>query len=261
MEDYSIYKDDFSIKRSVRILKKFGFCIFKNFYLDDEISFLEKSFQELNTDIKDAKSSEVLELSYQRKSYDDLASSNKSIADIRGEQNEYDNNFVDVFNPEYWLKNKYPQALNLCSRLKDKKFESITQNFSEKLEARNSNIYFHNGVTNPRIHHIDSLKPYFKAFLAISDQTSYDCGPFSVVPGSHNKKLRNYLMCQFNSKILMKTGSACSDAIFYRKNSLYPLLLSRGDIGFCNQTIVHGAMPSAHNGRRVTYVQTFAETS
>ena len=47
MEDYSIYKDDFSIKRSVRILKKFGFCIFKNFYLDDEISFLEKSFQEL----------------------------------------------------------------------------------------------------------------------------------------------------------------------------------------------------------------------
>ena len=46
---------------------------------------------------------------------------------------------------------------NLCSRLKDKKFESITQNFSEKLEARNSNIYFHNGVTNPRIHHIDSV--------------------------------------------------------------------------------------------------------
>ena len=74
----------------------------------------------------------------------------------------------------------------------------------------------------------------FKIFLAISDQNHLSCGPFALIPGSHKKKFRNYLMCQFNSKILRKTGSAATDGVFYRKKHLQPLLLLPGEIAFCD---------------------------
>ena len=95
-------------------------------------------------------------------------------------------------------------AQKICQKLNNEQFLLLAKKYSIAMTAKNTNVYFHDGVTNPRVHHIDSVKPYFKIFLAVTDQTDLSCGPFALIPGSHKKKLKNYLMCQFNSKILRK---------------------------------------------------------
>tara|TARA_B100001564_G_C20497071_1_gene604435 strand:+ start:106 stop:882 length:777 start_codon:yes stop_codon:yes gene_type:complete len=239
-------------------LKKDGYVIIKNFFTDEQIDLLRSTFQELLKEVHAKKESDELIISRKKQPYDLLAKSKKSIADIRGDQAAFDNNFIDVFNPQYWLEKNYPESEKICQTLKNNQFLSLAKKYSSSMRSKNSNVYFHDGVTNPRMHHVDSIKPYFKIFLAISDQSHLSCGPFALIPGSHKKKFKNYLMCQFNSKILRKSGSAATDGIFYSKKNLKPLLLLPGEIAFCDQSIVHGAMPSFDNGRRITLVQTFA---
>ncbi len=252
--DINSFDEDLAYKN----LKQDGYIIIRNCFKNDQINFLRNSFEELLHDVHAEKGSEGLVISRKKLPYDVLAESKTSIADIRGDQAAFDNNFIDVFNPQYWLNLKSPDCDQICNKLSDPKFLSIAKKYSLSMLAKNSNVYFHNGVTNPRMHHIDSIKPYFKLFLAISDQSDLSCGPFAVIPGSHKKKFKNYLMCQFNSKILRKKGSSATDGTFYNKKDLVPLLLSPGEIAFCDQSIVHGALPSFNQGKRITFVQTFA---
>lgn len=247
----------FNEKVAYDSLKKHGFIIIKNFFKDDEINTLSESFKALKKEINSQKESSNLVISQKKQSYDVLAKSKVSVADIRGKQEKFDNNFIDVFNPHHWLKERFPESEKICHKLNNHHFLSLTKKYSTSMSAKNSNIYFHDGVTNPRTHHIDSVKPYFKIFLAISDQSDLSCGPFAVIPGSHKKKIKNYLMCQVNSKFLRKKGSSSTDAIFYKKKNLEPLLLLPGEIAFCDQSIVHGAMPAFDNGKRTTFVQTY----
>ena len=253
--------NQFSENQAYLELKRYGFIIFRNLFNAMEMEVLEHSFKTLKEDIKNKKESQELIISSQKQPYNVLAKSQSSVADIRGDQEEFDNNFIDVFNPHHWLKENFPESEEICKKVNHHLFLSLTKKYSPEMLAKNSNIYFHDGVTNPRTHHIDSVKPYFKIFLAVSDQSDLKCGPFAVIPGSHKQKIKNYLMCQVNSKILRKKGSSATDAIFYRQADLKPLLLLPGEVAFCDQTIVHGAMPAFEGGMRTTFVQTYNSNS
>jgi|TARA_B110000003_G_scaffold187778_1_gene186649 ectoine hydroxylase-related dioxygenase (phytanoyl-CoA dioxygenase family) len=257
MDNIYFKMDSFNVESAYASLNENGFIIIKNYFQESQIDLLRNTFKKLYQEIHAERESNLLIISKKKQSYDLLAKSRASIADIRGDQAPFDNNFIDVFNPQYWLSANSPESEKICHKLSNEQFLSLAKKYSISMTAKNSNVYFHDGVTNPRVHHIDSIKPYFKIFLAVTDQTNLSCGPFALIPGSHKKKLKNYLMCQFNSKILRKKGSSATDGIFYSKKNLKPILLSPGDIAFCDQSIVHGAMPSFDSGKRITFVQTY----
>jgi len=164
---------------------------------------------------------------------------------------------TDIFNPSYWYQKKSPQSSELIEKLRSGLILKLINSVNSNVYPKNNNLYIHENVKNPRCAHIDSVRDYFKLFLALSDQTNVSCGPFGVIPKTHKRKIKNYLMCQVNNRLKRLKGGRVTDATFYNNQELSPILLELGSIAICNQSIVHGALPAANNGSRLTFVQTY----
>lgn len=237
-------------------LLKNGYIIINHIYTADEINFLKLAFKDLLIIAKSQSAhDETLRHVFNGTNYDELSNSVFSNALHRGNESNYDQGMIDIFNPLTWLAKNYPLALGLIERLRSPQILEIIQSVDARVRPRTSNFYIHENVQNPRCLHVDALRNYFKVFLALSDQTNASCGPFSVVPGSHINKIRNYLMCLYNSKISKHNNP--TDASFYSDKHAEQLLLEVGSIAVCNQSIVHGASPAKPGKKRLTFVQTF----
>jgi len=236
-------------------LNKDGFVIIKDFLTADDLGLIENLSNELLAS-SSLESSDDINIDEGLSNYDELARSVKTTLSIRGSRG-VDQNLLDFFNPDIWFLKKNKDAAKVIQKISNGLIQEILLSFNKMLKAKNMNLYCHQGVSKPRMHHIDSIRPYFKAFIALSDQTSEDCGPFALIPGSHKRKIFNYFMCLYNSKILHKKNGEVTDATFYSQSLLKPMYLSKGDLLLSNQSLVHGAMPAGKEGKRLTLVQTF----
>lgn len=242
------------MKDSVKQLQKYGFLILRNYFSSLECKELQVLSSDLIEEAKNGESTHLL-IDERDMSYQELAESPLTILSKRGEIG-YDQNLLDFFNPQIWFCAKHSKIHKTLNKFTSGKIPEILNQVHSNLRPKNMNLYVHNNVTTPRIHHIDSIRSYFKVFLALSDQTSNACGPYALIPKSHKKKLFNYLMCSYNRRVLGKKGGQTTDATFYREDQLKPMHLGIGDVLISNQSCVHGALPSQGEGR-LTILQTY----
>ena len=235
-------------------LKKNGFLIIKKHFSKSECSDLQGLSNSLIQESKKGLSEHLL-IDQLDMSYHELADSPKTILSKRGDIG-YDQNLLDFFNPQIWFIAKNLGIDNTIEKFTSGLIPEILNQVHGELRPKNMNLYVHNGVTTPRDHHIDSIRSYFKVFLALSDQTSNECGPYAMIPGSHKNKIFNYLMCTYNRRILGKKGGQTTDATFYSQDDLQPMYMDVGDVLISNQSCVHGALP-AKGGTRLTMLQTY----
>ena len=239
----------------IKYLKKEGYLILKNFINKDECALLNSLSHQLMSESQDGPS-DRLNIDDNQSDYDTLAQSTKTTLSKRG-ANGIDQNFLDFFNPQHWFQNSDSQAAPILKKFSSGLIYNILKEVDSSLRPKNMNLYCHNGVLSPRTHHIDSIRPYFKVFIALSDQTTDDCGPLALIPRTHRNKVFNYLMCLYNSRILGKKNGTVTDVTFYKASRLKPMHLSPGDALISNQSIVHGAIPALGDGRRLTLLQTY----
>jgi|TARA_B110001450_G_scaffold239547_1_gene247520 hypothetical protein len=235
-------------------LKKNGFVVIESFFSQSECQQLEILSRDLMREGLLGES-EDLEIDFKDSSYNELAEKNNTILSKRGDIG-YDQNFLDFFNPQFWFSRRNPNIIPIIEKFQNGAVPELLKKIDTKLKPKNMNLYCHEGVSSPRTHHIDSIRNYFKVFLALTDQTDDSCGPFALIPGTHKNKVFNYLMCLFNHRILGKKGGMATDATFYKKSKLKPMHLNIGDLLISNQSCVHGAIP-ATSGKRLTLLQTY----
>ena len=255
---YKTLQEKEVFQESVESFKSKGFVVIKDIFQKDELEILRQSSNQLERDAlsKDL-NDPVLKHSFSDVPYHVLASSLKSEVLHRGNDQSYDQGMTDIFNPPYWYARNSPKCLELLARLRSGLILKLINAVNSNASPKNNNLYIHKSVENPRCPHIDSIRDYFKLFLALSDQTSLSCGPFGVIPKTHSKKIKNYLMCQVNKRFYGLKGGRVTDATFYNDQSLTPIFLELGSLAICNQSIVHGALPAATNEGRLTFVQTY----
>ena len=252
LSDQTIFDD------AVEEFKRAGYLLIKDSLTTEELGILMEASTRLKKyALENNEDDTVLRHYFREMSYPVLANSVYSEALHRGIDESYDQGMTDIFNPSFWFAKNAPDCLKFLQRFRSGPILELVKKINPAVYPKNNNLYIHQKVQTPRCAHIDSIRDYFKLFLALSDQTSASCGPFGVIPGTHSKKAKNYLMCQINDKIRGLKGGRSTDATFYRKKNLTPLLMDIGTLVISNQSIVHGAIPSSAEGSRLTFVQTF----
>ena len=240
-----------------RELYRNGYIVLNNFASVRELLLLQQ-FSDLIEAIVSGKANiDCLDFASEKSGYMELRNSERTIVQLRGKLRTWDIGLTDVFNPHFAAIKRFPELESLFLRLKHDSLVSLMASLNPKIKVRNTNLYVHRGVVRPRVPHIDSIRNYFKGFLAISDHSVDGSGPLGVIPLSHNAKLKNYLMCLYNRRVLSKIGGETTDATFYSRKQLTHLKLKPGDLALCNVSMVHGAMPAAPDGYRSTLVQCF----
>jgi hypothetical protein len=240
-------------------LARDGFVVIKQFFGQGEVERLNAAVNEIEELIKRPDQADpALKVVEKRLNYAQLAASTVTSVDVRGRGAAYDGGMVDVFNPRLWLKERHPELDAVLDRLKSAVLLNLVQGVDHRLQPRNTNIYIHNAVTNPRVAHVDANRDFFKIFLALTNHGAQGCGPLLVYPGSHRRRMFNRAMCFYNSKLRLVNGVLnVDDASFYDARNMVPLLMEPGDMALCNQSIVHSAMPASPTGYRRTFVQVF----
>lgn len=240
-------------------LERDGFVVIKQFFDRTEVDRLNAAVDEIEALIRrNEQSDPKLRITEKRLNYGELAASTVTTVDVRGRSAAYDGGMVDVFNPRIWLRERYPDLDPVLDRLQCAALLKLVNAVDSRLRARNTNIYIHNAVTNPRVPHVDANRDFFKIFVALTNHGATGCGPLLVYPGSHRRRLFNRAMCFYNAKFRLINGVLnVDDATFYDSRNMIPLLMEPGDMALCNQSIVHSAMPASPTGYRRTFVQVF----
>lgn len=238
-------------------LRRDGYTVINNFASEQELILLKEFSDFVEGVIGGRVCSDSLKIVNDTSDYVELRDTNQSTVQLRGESRAWDIGMIDVFNPHIAAMERFPELENLFRRLKTDSLVSLMRSVNPRIEPRNTNLYLHRGVTTPRMPHVDSIRDYFKGFLAISDHSAVGSGPLGVIPQSHQAKLKNYFMCFYNRRVLKKIGGDTTNATFYSKDRLTPLILKPGDLALCNVSMVHGAIPAREAGYRATLVQCF----
>ncbi len=256
---FATFHEKVVFQDAVKSFKDFGYVLIKDVFDESELEILCAATTKLEEEaLSKNLNNPLLKHSFNDDvKYEYLANSLHSEVLHRGNDQNYDQGMTDIFNPSYWYARHFPECLELFARLRSGMILDLIQAVNSDAYPKNNNLYIHQNVENPRCAHIDSLRDYFKLFMAFSDQTELSCGPFGVIPKTHSSKVKNYFMCQLNKRFFGFKGGNITDATFYKNQKLSPLFLDRGSIALCNQSIVHGALPAFNNGSRLTFVQTF----
>ncbi len=256
-----VQKDSFIFDREkdpnlediIKSVEKNGIAVIFNFFQKNECESVVNEVKKFIATISETDNNYIK--NHGELNFFEMSSHKKTVVNFRNSnRNSIDGGMIDIFNV-----NKLP--IFNCLPI----FNSLHDYYKEKVESildknfKRFNLYINEDVYNTRVSHIDQTKDEIKCMLYLTDVNSIECGPYSYVIRSHEKKIRLKLIT-FISRALNRIKGLRNYSYHdfqIPEKALYKVLGASGTLIISNQSGIHRGMPQAKGNSRYVLVDNY----